>query len=132
MKRYKKVVLFAAGALFLGILLASCGGSGGYGGGGGYGGMALYAPMAFTLTSPINVTTSQTPDLKWGASTYATGYHVYLKPAGGSYSLIATVPTTSFMITSALTATTAYDWYVTAYNNAGTYMTSAATFTTGP
>jgi len=129
----KKMVLFAAGALFLGILLASCGNSGSYGGGGGYGGMAVFAPMAFTLTSPINnvTTTSLTPDLMWGASTYATGYYVYLKEhTAASYTLIATVAITSFK-TSTLTATTAYDWYVTAYNSAGMSTSGVASFTTG-
>jgi hypothetical protein len=123
-----------ATVLVASTLLMSCGN---YGGGGMYGGMSTLPPAAFSLSSPANGATgvSLTPDLMWGSSLYAMGYYVYLKKdTDASYTLIQTMaaPTTSFTVSPALTASTVYDWYVTAFNNTGMVSTGTGTFTTGP
>lgn len=124
-----------AGMLVAGMLLVSCGG-GGYGGGGGgsYGGGMSLPPAMFSLISPANVATLTTtaPTLTWGASLYAMGYYVYLSSDGGkTYTRVTTTTATSFM-TATLTASTTYDWKVTAFNNSGMMTAGPFTFTTGP
>jgi len=113
------------------ILLMSCGN---YGSGGGmYGGMSTLPPMAFSLISPANGSTvaSTTPTLTWGASLYATGYYVYISDNGGStYTLYTTTAATSYMVSPALTASTVYDWKVTAFNNTGMVTSGTGTFAT--
>ncbi len=121
-----------ATVLVASTLLMSCGN---YGGGGMYGGMSTLPPAAFSLSSPANGATgvSLTPDLMWGSSLYAMGYYVYISDNGGAtYTLYTTTAATSYMVSPALTASTVYNWYVTAFNNTGMVTSSTGTFTTGP
>lgn len=133
-RKTRTFLFIIAGVLVAGILLASCGGGGGYGGGGSYGGGMSLPPAMFSLTSPTNGATgeSATPTLMWGSSLYATGYYVYLKKdADPSYTLVKTTTAVSFT-TAALTASTKYDWKVTAFNSSGMATAGPRTFTTGP
>ncbi|MCD8381463.1 MAG: SH3 domain-containing protein [Clostridiales bacterium] len=66
-----------------------------------------------TLTSASNATSGIT--VKWGAVSDADSYRVYRKVSGGSWSLIATVSTTSYTDTAA-TAGTTYIYTVRAVN----------------
>jgi trimeric autotransporter adhesin len=122
-----------AGLLAAGILLVSCGG-GGYGGGGTYGGSGMGLPPAmFSLTTPANRATgvSTTPTLMWGASSYATGYSVYIKKGTDAvYPAPVAEATTNDMITTPLTGATLYDWYVVATNSSGMATSATFTFTT--
>jgi hypothetical protein len=132
----RAVLVVTAGLLVAGIVLASCGGGGYGGGGGGYGGMGMVLPpKAFSLISPMDGATGEStmPTLTWSASLYATGYYVYLKKdTDPSFMLIKTTTSTSFTIATALTASTPYDWKVTAFNNSGMITAGTFTFTTGP
>ena len=133
-----RTLLFIIAFVFLAsTLLVSCGG-GGYGGGGGgmYGGGGMALPPAmFSLMTPTSgeMAVSTTPTLTWGASLYATGYYVYLKKdTDVNYTLIKTTASTSFTISTTLTASTLYDWKVTAFNSSGMLTAATFTFTTGP
>lgn len=130
----RTLLLNLAGVLIASTLLMSCGN---YGGGGMYGGgMVTLPPMAFSLSTPANGATgvSTTPTtLTWGSSLYATGYYVYISSDGGvTYTLYTTTAATSYMVSPALTASTQYDWKVTAFNGSGMVTAGPWTFTTGP
>ena len=93
------------------------------------------APAMFGLTSPMNGATgvSTMPTLMWGASLYATGYHVYIKrDTDAAYPAPITVTTTSHTIATALDPSTLYDWKVTAVDASGMVTAGPSKFTTGP
>jgi hypothetical protein len=127
----RTLLFIIAFVLMAGILFVSCGG-GGYGGGGN---MAMVLPpVMFSLMTPTNGerAVSTMPNLTWGASLYATGYHVYIKKDGDAmYPAPVTVTATSLTISTALAPSTLYDWKVTAFNSSGMVTATTFTFTTG-
>jgi plastocyanin len=76
---------------------------------------------------------SSFPNLVWAASSGATSYSVQLKKStDASYTPVATVnaPTANFTVTTALTASTVYDWQIVASNAYGSTTAGPSHFTT--
>jgi len=84
-------------------------------------------PTQVTLSSPVNLAASQStnPTLTWSASTNATSYDLYLGGSNPPSLYAQNVSTTSFAVSTALTAGTTYYWNVVAKNSAGSAIASA-------
>lgn len=79
------------------------------------------APPAVTLASPSNGSTGQslTPALSWNASSGATSYNVYLGTGNPPSLAASNIATTNYTPGTALSAGTAYYWYIVALNGSG-------------
>jgi len=94
-------------------------------------------PGPFTMIAPINASTgvSLTPTFSWNASAGAVNYTLQVATDLGFTSLVINqtgITTTSFTLTTALTASTAYFWRVLAVSTASVTATGAPwAFTTG-
>ncbi|MEK6742898.1 MAG: hypothetical protein AABZ15_04785 [Nitrospirota bacterium] len=111
-----RVVIAAVLAVGLGML-TGCGG-----GGGGGGAAPATAPGAFVLSAPTGTSIVLTPTLTWSSSSGASLYTVQVTTSP-TFSIITTfesttVSTTSIVV-SGLSPSTAYYWRVTAYNSVG-------------
>ncbi len=89
------------------------------------------AVSAPSLSSPANGATgvATTAALAWQAAANATGYDVYLGPAGSLQRVAAGITGTS-LFPSGLTAGTAYSWYVLAINGNASAQSATWSFTT--
>ncbi len=111
---------------YFGLLCTSCVGGPG-------------APACPTLSTPADNATgvSTSPTLTWVASTNAASYDVYLNADPTCLitptTLVATVTTTSYIVTPALAASTSYRWMVIPKDCAGNALASCTVrcFTTG-
>jgi hypothetical protein len=93
----------------------------------------LSPPPTVTLASPLNNASNQaiTPALQWNAAARATSYDVFLYPASGTPTRVATVTVTTYTPSPALATNASYSWYVIAKNASGAAPASPTwTFTT--
>ncbi|WP_045573854.1 fibronectin type III domain-containing protein, partial [Desulfosporosinus sp. I2] len=91
--------------------------------------LALSTPLAPTNLTATVSSTNQI-NLTWNPASYATGYYVYRSTSPtGTYSIIATPQTTSY-IDSSLSLNTTYYYKVRAINSVGTSSESSAVFGT--
>ncbi len=95
--------------------------------------VAAGVPTQVTLTSPTSGATNQsaTPALSWSPSANATSYDLYLATTNPPTVYAQNLTSTSFMVSTALTAGSTYVWNVVAKNSAGSAPASATwSFTT--
>ncbi len=109
----------------LGLVLACGGGGGGYGSGGSGSPSAPAAPAGLASTGALGRIS-----LAWGASSGATGYHVYRSASGGAFAKLTTTALTGPAYDDTLTSPAAdgvlYAYQVTALNAYGESPASAA------
>ena len=87
-------------------------------------GVTPLLPDAVTLTAPANaaINVSAMPTLTWAPGTtggVASSYKVYMDTNADPSTLVATVPTASYTVTTALPYNSTYYWKVVAHNAAG-------------